>query len=356
MSAQPAVLDDPATFADTPLGTMRELLAGLPAQARQAWSEAQAFALPAGFERPSDVVMLGMGGSAIGGDVIATIAVHTSAVPIRVVRNYVAPATSDGSLTIACSFSGGTEETIEAFGRAMKGPGRQLAITTGGRLASLAEARGVPVFRYGWHGPPRTALGYGVFAPLALLTRLGAIEFAEGEVSDALDALERSAERYAPEVPAPANEAKRIALRLAGRLPVIIGTDFLDVAARRWATDINENAKQWAFPMALPELSHNQLEGMAAPEGAIGQLLVVLLDAPAVHARNAVRVGLTSEVLRSVGVDYDQAVVGGDTPLDAVMQACVLGSWTSLYLAVLNGVDPAPTPTMDAVKARLSAS
>ncbi len=356
MSDGARILDDPTTFDAAPLASMRDLLTALPQQARDAWAQAQAFPLPEDTQRPSDVVLLGMGGSAIGGDVVAAIAAQTQAAPIRVVRNYVPPTTTERSLVIACSFSGGTEETLEAFSRTLDGPGQHLVVTTGGQLAALAQQRNIPAFRYEWDGPPRTALGYGVFAPLALLTRLGAIKLANGEVERTIEALDRCTRRYAPDVPVGANEAKRFALQLAGRLPIIVGTDFLDVAARRWATDINENAEQWAFPLALPEFGHNQIEGIAAPAGALDQLTVVLLDAPAVHERNAIRVGLTAEALRSAGVDHSQAVVGGDTPLDAVMQACTLGSWTSLYLAVLNGVDPAPTPTMDAMKVRLRGS
>jgi glucose/mannose-6-phosphate isomerase len=351
-----SILDAATTYDPEPIATMRDHLMALPAQAREAWDAASAFALPEEFSQPSDVVLLGMGGSAIGGDIIATIALRSHAVPIRIVRNYVTPPTSDSSLVIACSFSGGTEETLEAFAGALDAPGHNLAITTGGPLAAIAEERGAPVFSYEWGGPPRTALGYGVFAPLALLAGIGAIDLDAGEPGHALAALERCASRYGPDVPLAANEAKSIAASLAGRLPVIIGSDFLEVAARRWATDINENAKQWAFPLALPELNHNQLEGMGAPAGAIDRLFVVLLDAPSVHERNATRVGLTQEVLAAAGVAYHAAVVGGESPLDAVLQACTLGSWVSLYLAVLNGVDPAPTPTMDAVKARLNAS
>jgi len=354
--APASILDDPATYEPQPIATMREHLAALPGQAREAWAAATAFELPEDFGTPSDVVMLGMGGSAIGGDIIATIALQSLAVPIRTVRNYVAPHTTERSLVLACSFSGGTEETLEAFSRALDTPGHNLVVTTGGPLAAVAEERGVPVFSYRWPGPPRTALGYGVFAPLALLTRLGAIELDDGEPDETLAALQRCAHRYAPDVPLAANEAKSIAATLAGHLPVIVGADFLEVAARRWAADINENAKQWAFPLALPELNHNQLEGMAAPAAAIDHLAVVLLDAPTIHRRNAARVGLTSEVLSDAGVDHYAAVVGGDSALDAVMQACTLGSWVSLYLAVLNGVDPTPTPTMDALKRRLNAS
>lgn len=354
--APASILDDPATYDPQPIATMREHLAALPGQAREAWTAATAFELPEDFGTPSDVVMLGMGGSAIGGDIIATIALQSRAVPIRIVRNYVAPHTTADSLVVACSFSGGTEETLEAFSRALDTAGHHLAVTTGGPLAAVAEERGIPVFSYRWAGPPRTALGYGVFAPLALLARLGAIELDDGEPEETLAALQRCADRYAPDVPLAANEAKSMAAALAGRLPVIVGPDFLDVAARRWATDINENAKQWAFPLALPELNHNQLEGMAAPDGAIDRLSVVLLDAPTIHRRNATRVGLTSEVLSDAGVAHQAAVVGGESPLDAVMQACTLGSWVSLYLALLNGVDPAPTPIMDALKQRLNAS
>jgi glucose/mannose-6-phosphate isomerase len=352
----PAILDSTVRYDDPALGTMRDLLAGFPAQARQAWRIGKTFNLPDQMRDLSDVLMLGMGGSGIGGDVIATIAMHTRSVPIRIIRNYGVPATGEDSLVVGSSFSGNTEETLEAFEHALEAPGHQLAITTGGRLAELAGERNVPVLRYEWSGPPRTALGYGVFAPLALLTRLGAIDLPEGEVEATFSALDRVAERCAVEIPTAANVAKRLAWCLFETVPVIVGPDFLDVAARRWATDINENAKQWAFALSLPELNHNQIEGMAAPSRTLDHLSVVLLSAPSLHPRNRLRVELTGEVLRRVGVSHHQVLVGGETPLEAVLEACSLGSWTSFYLAVLNAVEPLPTPTMDALKDRLGTS
>ena len=335
---------------------MRDLIAALPAQAREAWTAGQAWELPAAFRTPRRVVVLGVGGSAIGADLLATLAERTTAVPVRVQRGYAAPVADEDTLVVACSFSGETEETLAAFEGTFDQPGMRLAVTTGGRLAQTAEERGLPVFRYRWEGPPRTALGYGLFPLLAILQRLGAIPIGEHEVERAIAALEAGAERWSTNVPERSNLAKQQARKLAGRVPVILGADFLDPAARRWSGDINENAGQWAFHAALPEADHNLVAGVGAPPAATALLRAVLLDSPAIHQRNRLRVRLTAELLDEGGIQHDIVLCDGTGVLDSMLSACYLGDWVSLYLALLGRVDPGPIPAIERLKAALAAS
>ncbi|MQC27955.1 MAG: hypothetical protein DWG74_02600 [Chloroflexi bacterium] len=320
---------------------MRARIAGLPGHARSAWDRGSAWPLPAGLQTPpSRVLILAVGGSAIGGDVVATLASSTTTIPIQLVRNYRLPPLDEHTLVVACSFSGETEEAIAAFGAALAVPGPRLAITTGGALATLAASAGAPVFSYQFDGPPRSALGHGIFALLAILSRAGVLPVDDSAVASTFRGLEQDAARFAPSVAAADNEAKALATWIHGRLPLIVGADFLEVAARRWAGQISENAKQWAFAGALPELNHNLIMGIGSPEFARRHFRAILLDAEPVHARNRLRVQLTAREFHAVDIATRTLTIPGDSALETIARASYLGDWVSFYLAMLNGADP----------------
>jgi glucose/mannose-6-phosphate isomerase len=349
-------LDTPALYERNDRSGMGALIAALPQQARDAWRLGTEWPIPTGWRTPSRVVLAGVGGSAMGGDVIESLAAMHSRVPVHVVRNYRPPPVDDDALVVSCSFSGDTEEAITALegsnDRAAASAMR-LAVTTGGRLATIAREHAVPTVAYRWNGPPRTAFGHGLFPLLGILGRLGAVPVEHRAVERAIERLGEAGDRWGPNSEAASNEAKRFACRLAGRLPVIVGADFLEVAARRWASQTNENAKQWALHSALPEFDHNLVNGLDSPRGVVDQISVVLLDDPTIHERNRRRVAVTAEALSQAGMAHWTWSAAGESPLDAIVQACYLGDWVSYYLAMLNGVDPTPVPGIDMVKQRM---
>jgi glucose/mannose-6-phosphate isomerase len=341
-------LDQAETYERLDLSGMRHLIAGLPEQSRQAWDAGRRWPLPPAFTKPSRVVVLGMGGSAIGGDMIATLSARSSTVPIQIVRGYTMPATDEHTLVVASSFSGDTEETLETFNTALERPGMHLALTSGGRLGRLAGSLGYALLKYDFQGQPRSALGWGVFPLLALLHRLGAIDVDEAAVDSTIHELGQAATDWGIDRPCDENAAKLIATALHGRVPLIVGTDFFEVVARRWAGQVNENAKQWAFHVALPEANHNLIVGFASPPAAREALHVLFLDSAILHERNRLRVRMTGEALDRAGISHDELLIGGADPLDAMLRASYLGDWVSLYLGMLNEVDPTPvTPISD---------
>jgi len=294
------------------------------------------------------VILAGVGGSAIGADVAATLATDLCATPVQVVRNYHLPPLEAGALVILCSFSGNTEETLAAFDTVATSDATGIAITTGGQLAQQARAAGMPVISYSWDGPPRTGLGFGVFIPLAILHRLGILELSERDLAGGFAALDRAVEVYG--LGTAANRAKSLAAWLHGGVPAVIGADMLEVAARRWAGEMSENAKQVAAAYGIPEFNHNQLEAAARAGAEVGPLRFIILDAPPVHPRNRLRVSQTAEMMLAAGRQVQVANAGGSTPIEAILAACSLGSWTSYYLGLLRGVDPAPLTVMDRLK------
>lgn len=349
-------LDDPAIHSRLDGADMRGLIAALPAQCRTAWDTGRGWVPPATWHTPKRVVIVGMGGSAIGADIVATLAAPLSSIPMQVVRGYTSPPVDEDTLVIASSYSGETEETLEAFQGTLGQPGMRAAITSGGRLARLGADLGYAVYRYEFPGQPRAALGWGVFGLLGLLQRVGVAPIADHAVDNAIAELERCAADWGLDVPTADNAAKQIALRLHGKVAVVIGPDVLEVAARRFAGELSENSKQWALVSALPEMNHNLVVGLGLPAIAAEALQVILLDSAALHPRNRLRVQLTAAEMETAGVPHDELLIGGTEPLDTVMRACYLGDWVSLYLAMLNGVDPSATPPIARLKNALNAS
>lgn len=350
-------LDDPVALARIDPGGMRGLIEGLPDQVAAAWQAGLAWSSTLELATPRRVLIAGVGGSAIGGDIVATLGLLCSTVPVQVVRGYASPPLDDGSLLVGCSFSGNTLETVAALSEA-QGPGARVAVTTGGRLRALAEAARWPQFRYAFDGPPRSALGWSTFPVLAMLARLGVIHLAEGAVEQTVVDLRRSASALHPDVPGEFNFAKRLARVVAGRPVLVLGAGPLEVAARRWAGQLNENAKQWAVALGLPEADHNLLVPLVDGQfpAAASEPLVVLLDAQGLDRRMSRHVTLTAEALADAGVPHEVVRVGSTSVLGAIMEACQLGDWVSLYASALNEVDPMDIGPLDRFKARLAAN
>ena len=325
-----------------------QLLERLPQQSRDAWAMGLAADLGDTPPHPARVLLAGVGGSAIGADVAATLATDLSSTPVQVIRNYHLPPLTPDTLVILCSFSGNTEETLSAFDEVVAAGARGIAITTGGILKERAGAAKMPVLTYEWPGPPRTGLGYSVFNLLAILRRLEVIEISDEEIEGGFAALDRATTAYG--LDSDANRAKMIAAWLHGGVPAIIGADMLEVAARRWAGEMSENAKQVAAAYGIPEFNHNQLEAAARAGAEVGPLRFVLLDAPVVTPRNRLRVTQTAEMMLAAGRQVQIANAGGATPIEAILGACSLGSWTSYYLGLLRDHDPAPLTVMDRLK------
>ena len=262
-------LDDPATLRRIDPEDMLGKVAEMPRQLAQArvWP---AFAPDARLRDVDAVIVLAMGGSAIGAELVAAAAGDRLRVPLIVHRDYGLPAgAGPRTLIVAASHSGETAETLSGFGEALRRELPLVAVTTGGRLAAQATEAGVPVLRYRPGGQPRAAIGYGVGLVHELLERLALV--AEPDpIGPAVAALESLLERLAPSVQTDANPAKQLAWSMFGRIPVIYGHGRMAAAAHRWKTQLNENAKAWAAWEPMPEANHNAIEG-AQPPRAVGR-------------------------------------------------------------------------------------
>lgn len=348
-------LDEPALFTALDPSGMRHRLAEVASQAEQGWQRGLQSALPARYGQVARVVLAGMGGSAMGGDLIAGLLAREGVrVPLCVWRDFGLPAWADAStLVVACSYSGYTEETISTAHAAHRRGCPVVVISRGGSLGRWALRQGIPWLRVDYEGEPRTALGYTMMACLGLLCNLGLVRDCAGEVEEAVALLADLAGRYQTGSPTPGNQAKALASQLWGKQAVVYGAGPMAPVARRWKTQINENAKAWAFAEALPELHHNSVAGYLRPSPIRHNTLVVLLRCRHLSAQDLQRYETTLELLEAQGVSYRVVDAPGEGLLAQVMGATYLGDWTSYYLALLYGEDPSPVPCIDTWKARL---
>jgi len=327
----------------------------LPSQLENAYQQGLNLSLPA-WQGIKNVLIAGMGGSAIGADLLAAYAAPLCPVPIVVQRNYSLPAWAHGpgTLVIASSHSGNTEETLVAFEEALQRGCRILALCTGGKLAEKATTSNIPLWIFEHSGQPRAAVGYSFGMLLALIQRLGLISDPASDLSVTLSAMRKQQMSLQAELPVVRNPAKRLAGQLMGRWVMVFGADALEPVARRWKTQINELAKAWAQFEGLPEADHNALAGLQQPEQALSSTMVLFLRAPSYHPRNLLRTELTKQVYMLEGLNTDFVDAQGETPLAQQWTALHLGDYVGYYLAMLYEIDPTPIPALEGFKRQLS--
>jgi len=299
------------------------------------------------------VVVAGMGGSSIGGRLARAMLGDTCSRPLIVARGYGLPSwTTPDATVLCCSYSGNTEETLACYeAAAALGSGRVVA-TSGGRLAELARADGVPVIPLAGGLQPRAAVGYVTVAALEVAARTGTGPSLTSELDVAADHLGRLVEQWGPNGPDD-SLPKQLARALHGRIPLIAGSGATDPVAYRWKTQLNENAKVPAFSHQLPELNHNELVGW---EGAaeLGRFSAVFIEDVDTHPRIGERVDLTAAAIEARGGEVHRVQTIGETAAERVFSGVLLGDLVSLYLAVLRGVDPGPVGVIEQLKADLA--
>lgn len=327
---------------------------GLPEQLSYAWQLGSGFSLP-DYRDIRIVVVAGMGGSAIGADLLAHYVAPFCTVPVFVYRDYDLPAWASGeqTLVIASSHSGNTEETLSAFQAAKKQVCRQLCICTNGRLAEMASRNNVPAWIFNHHGQPRSAVGFSFGLLLAALHKLSMVPNLEADLNEAVKIMRVQQEQIGVEIPTTKNPAKRQAGQLFGRWVSILGSGYLAPVARRWKSQISELAKAWAQFEFLPEADHNTLAGAVNPVDVLTRTVTLFLRAPSDHPRNALRATLTQQGFMIAGMNTDYYEAKGSSPLAHIWSALHFGDYVAYYLAMAYGVDPTPVDALEELKSAL---
>ncbi|HKY51566.1 MAG TPA: bifunctional phosphoglucose/phosphomannose isomerase [Candidatus Limnocylindria bacterium] len=334
-------------------GNMLDRIKDLPKQVREAWRIASTATLPPAHGDVRNITVAGMGGSAIGGDLAASLLADELKVPMTVHRDYGLPAyVGRDSLVIVSSYSGNTEETLSSFAEAQKRGARVIALTTGGRVAELATAARYPVVTFSYAAQPRAALGYSLGLVLGTLARLGFVRDLSADIDAALADLAKLEERV--HEGARTNDAKKLAIELYGRIVFAYGGGVLGVMARRVKGQWNENAKNWAAFDVLPELNHNGVVGFPEPDVARDALTVLFLRSDRDNPRHKLRFDVTRELLDRASIPHRTLQFAGASMLSEVLQLTLFTDYVSFYVALLNGADPTPVKSIDYLKDRLA--
>lgn len=301
------------------------------------------------------VVLIGMGGSAIAGDLVRTLVRDQAPVPMTVVRDYTLPKfVGPNTLVIASSYSGNTEETLSAFEAARDRGAAIYAITSGGALLDHATQHDLPHIVVPGGMQPRAALGYSLGVLLRTAEKLGLAALGDGAFEEALDAARRQAARLAE--PAEDNPALHLADMLHERFAVVYtGPGLMEAVGVRFRNQIHENAKQPAWGNVFAELNHNEIMGWeAVPQEIAMRAAVVVLRDPDDHPQIQRRMEITQGLVEDTVGAWAEVTAQGDSPLARVLTTVQLGDFVSFYLALRAGQDPTPVGTIETLKKKLA--
>lgn len=340
----------------------QNVLGSLQALARQvedAWDTVQKQDYQLDTSRLQNIVVAGMGGSALGPDVIKHAFADRLSLPLEIINDYQLPAyVNENSLVVASSYSGNTEETVAAAQEAKKRQSQVLVVTTGGQLLDLALENNFQYYQinpqHNPSGQPRMALGYSIFGIMALLQKVGLLPLTSQEVNQTIATIRRTSDLMDVFVPAEKNQAKKLAFDILNRIPVFVVSEHLQGAGHILQNQFNENGKTYAEYRVIPELNHHLMEGLRFPQTNDQNLFFVLFESELYHSRTQKRFEITQQIIDGADIDQVAFKVLATTALEQVFEVITLGAFANYYLAILNGVDPAIIETVDFFKQELN--
>lgn len=334
---------------------MRKLLINFPNQIQQAVEIGNKIKFNLKKSNVKNIVITGLGGSAIGGDLLRSYLCDELTIPLLVNRNYSVPKFVDkNSLVIVSSYSGNTEETISAHIDAQKRKAQIVCITSGGETEKIARKYRNYIIKIPKGYPPRAALGFSFFPILILLYKLGFVKNKKNEIKETISLLKKKVKSY-QNLNADKNPALQLAQKFFNRLPIIYSSsEHLDSVNLRWRGQLSENSKVLAFGNILPEMNHNELVGWKVLKSLMANMLVVFLKDKSDHRRVKIRMKITEGIVKEYAADILNVESEGNSLLARMFSLIYLGDWASYYLAIINGIDPTPVKVIDYLKNELA--
>jgi glucose/mannose-6-phosphate isomerase len=330
---------------------MFEAIYRFPDQIKEAIYIGKSIDLKNEYSNIKNIVLAGMGGSAIGGDVIRTILNDELNIPFYVNRNYNLPKwVNQESLVICSSYSGNTEESLSAYNDALRNKAQIFGISTGGKLSEKLKEKGYDIVNIPGGLQPRAALAYSFVPILLLLNKIGMISNLHiNELEKSIKSLENKREHYS--IGEYDNPIFKMAKEIYGMIPIIYGTtDSTGVVALRWKGQICENSKMLAYHNELPELNHNEIVGWGNNPDLLNELSVIWLRDKSDNARIKARQDITKEILNGLGIMQHEVCAEGETKTDRLLDLINFGDWLSYWCAILHNTDPSPVKNIDRLK------
>lgn len=342
------ILDDFKKIAEVDKEKMADKLEEMPQQYRKAWEKAIKIKLPENYQDINQIVICGMGGSAIGGDLVKDF----SKIPVFVSRDYNLPDfVGPKTLIILISYSGETEEVLNCL-KGMKSK-KIFIITSGGELEKKAKDLKLPFYKIVYSSIPRLSLPH-LFIPLIKILEKIKVLKKEIKIENSLNLIIQLTQNFKIEVKIEKNFAKTLACKIYDHIPFVISSGKLEGVARRWKTQFNENAKNFSFFEILPEIKHNTIEGINFPDRGRDELFFLLLENNFDNEQNKKSFKILKDLLEKEGLRFETVFSQGQDLLSQKISLICLGDWVSFYLAILNQIDPSTTGNIRWFKEKLS--
>lgn len=303
----------------------------------------------------NNIIYLGMGGSAIAGDVFRGTFFDELKYPLQVVRGYQCPNyCSKKSLVIVSSYSGDTEETIAAAQQAVEYGGNVVAIASGGKVEQMAKKHSWPLIKIPGGFPPRQAFGYSFFPLLYLLNPLLENPVSDDQIKSVLNLVNALIKRNDEQTSGGKSLAKELAIKVHHRIPIVYtSAPYLESVALRWKNQFQENSKSLAFHNVIPEMNHNEIVGWEMENKCVDNFIVFFLEGLNTHPRVKARIDLTKNIIHEQGAEIVSLYTEGSTRLEQVISLICKGDWVTYYLALLYEKKPAAILNIDFLKTEL---
>ena len=330
----------------------------LPDQVRCAWHDTREIDVPNTYGSIANIYFSGMGGSALGSEMLLAAFADRLKMPTTIVRDYVLPAAvTSKSLVVLASFSGTTEETLAAAVEARKRKAKLMVICSGGPLADFAKQHKIPAYIFtpgDLAKQPRFAGGFLLVGVLGLLERAGLIKVKESELNSMMSCMGEVIDSCAVDVKAADNPAKTIAKAIANKSVLVVSSEHLTGNAHILSNSINENGKQFATNFQLPELNHHLLEGLTYPKTFAPHSVALMLRSPLYHERTQKRYDITADLFERQNLDVVEYRAAGKTRLDEVGEVLQFGSYVAWYLAMENKAVTTDIKFVNELKSRMA--
>ena len=353
-----SVLDQDDTYLKLDSQNIYESVLGLRDQLAQAWLEASTQAVNQGCQLSKNIVIAGMGGSALGGRIIRSLDQYILNVPLEVVTNYRLPSyVNQDTLVVLVSYSGGTEEIVSCLYDAQKRSAKVFVVASGGKLADLATKNSFDRYiftpKFNPSNQPRMGLGYSIAAILAILSRCHFINFAKKDVEEIDGLLDTLTPTFSKEKKLELNPAKSLAVKLKNKGIILISANHLVGVTHAIKNMFNENSKTFAAHFDLPELNHHFLEGLTFPQSVRDSLHFILINSSLYPQIIQNRLRITKQLIEKSGYLTTTVKAEASNPTLQAFETLYFGEFLSFYLALVNQVDPGPIPSVDYLKTQL---
>lgn len=327
------------------LGSIRDF----PKQAKQAWKEAKMVKIDSGCKGVENLVVCGMGGSGLGGDLIKSL--FQIKVPFVLVNDYELPYfVNEKSLVLVASYSGGTKETISCLKEAIKRRAKILGITTGGELAEILKRNSLQGYifeaRFNYCNQPRIGLGYMIFGQLALFEKCGFLKVGNRVIEETIRFLEKENDEIE-------KRAREYVEKIGEKAIIYVSSQFLSGNSHILANQTNENSKLFSSYFLIPELNHHLMEGLTFPKSNRDNLLFLFIESRLYSEEIKKRIRVTKKVVRRNKVEHLSYQARGEDKFKQAMEVVLFGTYLSFYLGIKRGIDPSKIPWVDYFKKKL---